>query len=79
MEKKKIDRIIQIIRESMVVGAGGFTGSADSKGPVSGFDPVMSGPMRRGKQYAKGGVGSRKRWLDYLKSSNGRRNQSSST
>jgi len=73
MEKKKIDRIIQIIRENMVVGAGGFTSAADPKGPVAGFDPVMSGPIKRGKQYAKGGHGSRKRWLDYLKSSNGRR------
>jgi len=74
MKKNKIDRIISIIRESMVVGTGGFTGSADPKGPVAGFDPVMVDPMRRGKKYASGGQGSRKRWLDYLKSSNGRRN-----
>ena len=74
MEKKKIDRIIEIIRENMAVGAGGFTGAADPKGPVAGFDPVMTGPIRRGKQYAKGGRGSRRRWLDYLKSSDGRRN-----
>jgi len=26
------------------------------------------------RKYAKGGIGSRKKWLDYLKSSNGRRN-----
>lgn len=41
----KIDKIIQIIRdlkeEGMVVGSGGFTGSADPKGPVAGYDPVM--------------------------------------
>jgi hypothetical protein len=72
MEKKKIDRIIDIIRENMVVGAGGFTGSADPKGPVAGFDPVLGKVVRR-KSYAKGGTGSRKKWLDYLKSSNGRR------
>jgi len=72
MEKKKIDRIIDIIRENMVVGAGGFTGSADPKGPVAGFDPVL-GKIARRKSYAKGGTGSRKKWLDYLKSSNGRR------
>jgi hypothetical protein len=74
MEKKKIDRIIQIIRENMVVGSGGFTNAADPKGPVAGFDPLIKSPMKRGKQYAKGGHGSRKRWLDYLKSYNGRRN-----
>ena len=73
MEKKKIDRIIEIIRENMVVGAGGFTGAADPKGPTAGFDPVMTGPIKRGKKYATGGHGSRKRWLDHLKSSNGRR------
>ena len=60
MEKKKIDRIIQIIRENMIVGAGGFTGSASPKGPVAGFDPVMSAPLRRKKKYAKGGQNSRK-------------------
>jgi hypothetical protein len=72
MEKKKIDRIIDLIRENMVVGAGGFTGAADPKGPVAGFDPVLNKPLKR-KSYAKGGTGSRKKWLDYLKSYNGRR------
>lgn len=40
-----IDKIISIIRtlkeEGMVVGAGGFTGAADPKGPVAGYDKVM--------------------------------------
>jgi hypothetical protein len=61
MEKKKIDRIIQIIRENMVVGAGGFTGSADPKGPTAGFDPVMGLQKRKGPQI-KLPPGSRKRW-----------------
>ena len=73
MEKKKIDRIIQIVRENMVVGAGGFTGAADPKGPVAGFDPVMGAPVRRKKNYVKGGQGSRKKWLDYLRINNGGR------
>jgi hypothetical protein len=68
---EKIDRIIQIIRENMVANApgtqGGFSSSADSKGPVAGFDPVMG---KMGKRYWKG---KRKQWLDYLRSSNGRR------
>jgi len=71
MEKKKIDRIIDIIRENMVVGAGGFTSSGDQT--RAGFDPVLGNVMKR-KNYVKGGTGSRKKWLDYLKSNNGRRN-----
>ena len=67
---EKIDRIIQIIRENMVANApgtqGGFSGSADPKGPVAGFDPVIG----KTKRYMKG---KRKPWLDYLRSSNGRR------
>ena len=68
MEKKKIDRIIDIVRESMSVGSNGFTGSADPKGPTAGFDPTMDMPVKRRKrQYMSGGTGMRKRWLDYLK------------
>lgn len=51
----------------MVAGVGGFTGSADPKGPTAGFDPVMGFERRKKPQYAKGGIGSRKKWLDYLK------------
>ena len=69
----KLDRIIQMIREQMVANApgssGGFSGSADPKGPVTGYDPTM-----KRKGYVKGGIGSRKRWLDHLKSQNGGRN-----
>ena len=53
-----LDRIIQLIRENMVAGTGGFTGSADPKGPVAGFDPLM----KFKKRYIKLGPGSRKRW-----------------
>jgi hypothetical protein len=66
---EKIDRIIQIIRENMVANApgaqGGFSGSADPKGPVAGFDPVIG---KSKKRYMKG---KRKQWLDYLRASNG--------
>ena len=68
---EKLDRIIQIIRENMVANApgsqGGFSSSADPKGPVAGFDPVMSKVKKR---YMKG---KRKQWLDYLRTTNGRR------
>jgi hypothetical protein len=45
MKDHILENAIKIIRnlmeEGMVVGTGGFSGSADSKGPVAGFDPVM--------------------------------------
>ncbi len=31
-------------------GSGGFSGSADPKGPVAGFDPVMGFKRRKGPQ-----------------------------
>jgi len=42
----RIDKIITIIRSlkeesGTVVGTGGFTGAADPKGPVAGYDKVM--------------------------------------
>ena len=65
MDPQKIDKIISIIREQMVANApgasGGFSGSADPKGPVAGFDPVMG--LARRKKYASLGIGSRKRWM----------------
>jgi hypothetical protein len=64
MDHKKLDRIISIIREQMVANApgtqGGFSGSANPKGPVAGFDPVMGTTKRK---YASLGAGSRKRWM----------------
>lgn len=45
MKNHILENSIKIIRnlmeEGMVVGAGGFTGSADPKGPVAGFDPLI--------------------------------------
>ena len=47
-----LDRIIAIVREEMMTanpagGSGGFSGSADPKGPRAGFDPVMKKTTRR--------------------------------
>ena len=47
-----LDKIIAIVREEMMTanapgGSGGFSGSADPKGPRAGFDPVMKKPIRR--------------------------------
>ena len=49
-----LNRIIAIVREEMMTsnpagGSGGFSGSADPKGPRAGFDPVMKKPIKRKK------------------------------
>ena len=66
MEKKKLDRIIDIIREEMMAAnaagsSGGFSGSANSRGPVAGFDPVMC-MDRRKRPRIKLTPGLRARW-----------------
>jgi hypothetical protein len=65
MDSNKLDKIISIIKEQMVAnaagGSGGFSGSAEAKGPVAGFDPVMGLKRRKGPQI-KLPPGSRKRW-----------------
>ena len=67
MENKKLDRIINIIREEMMTtgstpGKPGFSSKADAAGPTAGFDPVMGKMMKR-KKYISMGTGSRKRWM----------------
>ena len=47
-----LNRIIAIVREEMMTanppgGSGGFSGSADAKGPRAGFDQVMKKMTRR--------------------------------
>ena len=61
MDQNRLDKIINLIRENMTVGAAGFTGAADPKGPTAGFDPVMGKKPR--KRYLYGGRGSRKNWM----------------
>ena len=69
MEKKKLDRIIDIVREEMMTtgstpGKPGFSSAAPAKGPTAGFDPVMGKMMKRKKKkYISMGKGSRKRWM----------------
>jgi len=67
MEKKKLDRIIDIIREEMMAAnaagsSGGFSGSANPKGPVAGFDPVIGTTRRKKGPQIKLPPGLRKRW-----------------
>jgi len=69
MENKKLNRIINIIREEMMTtgstpGKPGFSSAAPAKGPTAGFDPVMGKMMKRKKKkYITMGKGSRKRWM----------------
>ena len=52
---KPVDKIISFFREEGMMtanppgGSGGFSGSADPKGPRAGFDPVMKKPIKRKK------------------------------
>ena len=65
MDKDKIDRVIDAFRsamyqefsvseEGMVAnppgGSGGFSASANPKGPVAGFSPLMKMPIERRKK-----------------------------
>ena len=57
MKEDRLERICEMVRSlkeeggpTMSVGAGGYTGSADSTGPVAGFDPVINLVDRRKKK-----------------------------
>ena len=57
MKEDRLERICEMVRSlkeeggpTMAVGAGGYTGSADSKGPVAGYDPVLGKVDRRNKK-----------------------------
>ncbi len=72
MNDEKLQRIINFFREEMMTtqstaGKPGFSTDADDTGPVAGRSPKMFFTTRNYiKKYAKGGPGSRKKWLDYL-------------
>ena len=69
MENKKLNKIIDIVREELMTtgsspGKPGFSSEAPAKGPTAGFDPVMGKMMKRKKKkYISMGKGSRKRWM----------------
>jgi acetoin utilization deacetylase AcuC-like enzyme len=56
MKEDRLERICEMVRSlreegpTMSVGAGGYTGAADSKGPVAGYDPVLGKVDRRNKK-----------------------------
>jgi len=51
MEKKKLERIVNLIREQMVTnsvaGKPGFSSKADAEGPTAGFDPLVGKKKKR--------------------------------
>ena len=70
MKKSPLDKIIQIIREDAPTNAmahGKIAGSAEA-----GDDPPVR--KKKKKNYAYGGHGSRRVWLDYFRKQNGRAN-----
>ena len=57
MKEDRLERICEMVRSlkeeggpTMSVGAGGYTGAADPKGPVAGYDPVIGKVDRRNKK-----------------------------
>ena len=56
MNDDRLERICKMVRTlkeegpTMSVGAGGYTGAADPKGPVAGYDPVLAKVDRRNKK-----------------------------
>ena len=57
MKEDRLERIGEMVRSlkeeggpTMSVGAGGYTGAADAKGPVAGYDPVIGKIDRRNKK-----------------------------
>ena len=56
MKEDRLDKICRMIRTlkeegpTMSVGAGGYTGAADPKGPVAGYAPVLGKVDRRNKK-----------------------------
>ena len=67
MKKKNLEKILNLIRESMMTtgstaGKPGFSSKADADGPTAGFTPVM-GKMQKRKKFIKLPPGSRKRWM----------------
>ena len=55
MKDDRLERICQMVRTlkespTMSVGAGGYTSSADAKGPVAGYDAILGKVDRRNKK-----------------------------
>ena len=61
MEKSKLERIIRLIREEMMmVGNAGYTSQGNQT--RAGFDPVIGTTERKRPKFMKLPAGMRKRW-----------------
>lgn len=69
MNNQKLQKLIDIIHTLKEEGVGitGVPTNNASSGQISGLPPDQP-PVFSGATYAKGGKGSRKWWLQYLKS-----------
>ena len=62
MEPKKLERIINLVREEMM-GAGNLPTNHTGKA-IQNFDPLLGkGKVEKRKKYLSLGPGSRKRWM----------------
>ena len=62
MEPKKLNRIINLVREEMM-GAGSLPTNHTGKA-IQNFDPLLGkGKVEKRKKYLSLGPGSRKRWM----------------
>ena len=65
MEKKKLNRIVNLIREQMttnsVAGKPGFSSKADAEGPTAGYDPLL-GKKKKSKPTPLGRYRTRVNW-----------------
>ena len=62
MESKKLNRIINLVREEMM-GAGSLPTNHTGKA-IQNFDPLLGkGKVEKRKKYLSLGPGSRKRWM----------------
>jgi hypothetical protein len=90
MDKDKIDRVVDAFRnalyqefsvneEGMVAnppgGSGGFSSSANPKGPVAGFDPVMGGTRRREPPVFDGRTKAVKKYINDLMNKRAKREE----
>ena len=66
MKKSNLEKILNLIRESMMTtnstaGKPGFSSKANADGPTAGFDPVM-GKVKKRKPIVIYLKGARKNW-----------------
>ena len=73
MKKDKLEKYIQIIREMMVVGSGGFSDQSDPGGPVAGRGKFIGFRKRKNDDVDYRSVPKKyKKWVKNIASKDGR-------